>query len=94
MKVGLEFPNINLAIANNKAFGGMINGELGGDKAAATGKPMVVIFDENDKKYIMEEEFTSDGKSLKAFIEKYNDNQIEPFVKSESVPAQQGNQLI
>ena len=90
MKVGLEFENLNLAIGSNKDFSGMINGELGGDKSAG-GKPMVVIFDENDKKYIMDEEFTPDGKSLRAFIEKYNAGEIEAFVKSEPVPESQGN---
>ena len=89
MKVGLEFENLNLAIGSSKDFSGMINGELGGDKSAG-GKPMVVIFDENDKKYIMEEEFTPDGKSLRAFIEKYNAGEVEAFVKSEPVPESQG----
>lgn len=89
MKVGLEFENLNLAIGSSKDFSGMINGELGGDKSAG-GKPMVVIFDENDKKYIMDEEFTPDGKSLRAFIEKYNAGEVEAFVKSEPVPESQG----
>lgn len=89
MKVGLEFENLNLAIGSSKDFSGMINGELSGDKSAG-GKPMVVIFDENDKKYIMEDEFTPDGKSLRAFIEKYNAGEIEAFVKSEPVPESQG----
>ena len=89
MKVGLEFENLNLAIGSSKDFSGMINGELGGDKSAG-GKPMVVIFDENDKKYIMEDEFTPDGKSLRAFIEKYNAGEVEAFVKSEPVPESQG----
>jgi len=89
MKVGLEFENFNLAVGSSKEFSGMINGELGGDKSTG-GKPMVVIFDENDKKYIMEDEFTPDGKSLRAFIEKYNAGEIEAFVKSEPVPESQG----
>jgi len=49
MKVGLEFENLNLAVGSSKEFSGMINGELGGDKSTG-GKPMVVVFDENDKK--------------------------------------------
>jgi len=91
MKVGLEFGGkLHLAVGNNKVFGGLLSGELGGDRSATSGKPMVVVLDENDKKYIMEEEFTPDGKSLRAFIEQYLAGDIEPFVKSEAVPETQG----
>ena len=89
MKVGLDFEGkINLAVGNNKQFAGLLNGELGGDKSTS-GKPMVVVLDENDKKFIMEEEFNSDMKSLRAFIESYLAGEIEPFVKSEAVPESQ-----
>ena len=90
MKVGLDFEGkINLAVGNNKQFAGLLNGELGGDKSATTGKPMVVVLDENDKKFIMEEEFNSDMKSLRTFIESFLAGEVEPFVKSESVPESQ-----
>ena len=49
-----------------------------------------MIFDDADKKYIMEEEFSTDGKSLRAFIEKFNAGEVEAWVKSEDVPAEQG----
>ena len=89
MKVGLDFGDkINLAVGNNKAFAGLLNGELGGDKSTG-GKPMVVVLDENDKKFIMEEEFNSDMKSLRAFVESYLAGELEPFVKSEAVPENQ-----
>jgi len=91
MKVGLDYDGkVNLAVGNNKQFAGLLNGELGGDKSATSGKPMVVVLDENDKKYIMEEEFNSDMVSLRAFIDSYLAGNVEPFVKSEAVPENQG----
>ena len=89
-KVGLDYDGkVNLAVGNNKQFAGLLNGELGGDKSATSGKPMVVVLDENDKKYIMEEEFNSDMVSLRAFIDSYLAGNVEPFVKSEAVPENQ-----
>ena len=88
-KVGLDYDGkVNLAVGNNKQFAGLLNGELGGDKSTS-GKPMVVVLDENDKKYIMEEEFNSDMVSLRAFIDSYLAGNVEPFVKSEAVPESQ-----
>lgn len=89
MKVGGQFPNMNTAVASSATFAGMINGELNGGSWDAS-KPHVVIIDESDKKYIMDTEFTSDGKALAAFIQQYNDGEIEPFIKSEPVPESQG----
>ena len=77
------------AVADNKKFMGMINSELNG-ASWTFDKPKVVIFDDADKKYIMEEEFSTDGKSLRAFIEKFNAGEVEAWVKSEDVPAEQG----
>lgn len=89
MKVGQDFSDMNLAVADNKKFQGMINSELNG-ASWSFDKPKVVIFDDADKKYIMEEEFSTDGKSLRAFIEKFNAGEVEAWIKSEDVPAEQG----
>jgi len=89
MKVGGEFPNLNTAVGSSATFAGLINGELNGGNWDAT-KPHVVIIDEADKKYIMEADFTPDGKAFSAFITQYFNGEIEPFIKSEPVPENQG----
>ena len=89
MKVAQDFDNLNTAVANSGQFGGMINSELNG-AGWDMSKPHIVIFDEADKKYIMEEEFTSDGKTFAAFVKSYFAGEVEAFVKSEAVPESQG----
>jgi len=90
MKVAQDFDNLNTAVASSGQFGGMINSELNG-AGWDMSKPHIVIFDESDKKYIMEEEFTSDGKTFAAFVKSYFAGEVEAFVKSEPVPESQGN---
>lgn len=89
MKVATEFPNLHTAVASSQTFGGMINQELNGGSWDAS-KPHIVIMDESDKKYIMDAEFTSDGKAFAAFVKSYFDGEVEPFIKSEPVPESQG----
>ena len=89
MKVAQDFPNLNTAVGSSATFAGLINGELGGGSWDAS-KPHIVIFDEAEKKYIMDAEFTSDGKAFATFAKQYFDGEVEPWVKSEAVPAEQG----
>ncbi len=51
-------------------------------------KPKVVVKSEG-KKYAMEGEFSVD--SFKAFLEKFEKGEVEPYLKSEAVPEDQGN---
>lgn len=89
MKVGGEHANLHTAVGSATTFAGLINGELNGG-AWDTSKPHVVIFDEADKKYIMEEDFTSDGKAFAAFITQYFAGEVEAFIKSDPLPENNG----
>lgn len=89
MKVAADFPNLNTAVASSAAFAPLINGELNGASWDSS-KPHIVIFDESDKKYIMDAEFTSDGKAFATFAKQYFDGEVEAWVKSEAVPTEQG----
>ena len=53
-------------------------------------KLIPIVADRNSDLYLHTDEFTPDGKTLRAFIEKFNANEVEPFVKSEPVPESQG----
>ena len=89
MKVAADFPSLNTAVASSAAFAPLINGELNGASWDSS-KPHIVIFDESDKKYIMDAEFTSDGKAFATFAKQYFDGEVEAWVKSEAVPTEQG----
>ena len=41
------------------------------------------------KKYVMEEDFSVDA--FKAFLAKFEKGEVEPYLKSEDVPAEQGD---
>ncbi len=51
-------------------------------------KPKVVVKSEG-KKYVMEEDFSVDA--FKAFLDKFEKGEVEPYLKSEAVPEEQGD---
>ncbi|KAM4747715.1 protein disulfide-isomerase A3 [Rhinophrynus dorsalis] len=88
MKVAKTFLDaghkLNFAVASRSAFGHELT-ELGLD--ASTGDlPVVGIKTAKGEKYVMQEEFSRDGKALERFLQDYFDGKLKKYLKSESVP--------
>ncbi|KAK3096713.1 hypothetical protein FSP39_002612 [Pinctada imbricata] len=74
------------AVSNIKDFSYEL-GEFGlGD--AKGDKPIITARDEADRKYVMTDEFTMDN--LEKFINDFLDGKVEPYLKSEPVPDNEG----
>lgn len=89
MKAGKEFPNMNYAVGSSTGWANMLNGELNG-AGWDFSKPKVVVFDAAGKKFLMEEEFTADQSSFKAFLTKFEAGEVTPYIKSAPLPESQG----
>lgn len=88
MKFGKEFADeLNFAIANSDDFAGQLpeEGLPENDGSSEHPKPVVLVFGEDGKKYIMPELFSKTGfvDFLKAFLA----GEVEPHIKSEAPPA-------
>ncbi|XP_078097604.1 protein disulfide-isomerase A3 [Mustelus asterias] len=88
MKVAQKFldadEKLHFAVANHKTFGHEVS-EFGLD--SATGDvPVVAIKTAKDQKYVMQEEFSRDGKALERFLEDYFAGKLKRYLKSEPVP--------
>merc|ERR1711899_543586 len=85
MKVAKNFPSLTFAVSNKDDFMQEVNefgiGMITGDK------PKVGIFEGKSKKFVMEDDFSVDA--LEKFVSDYKDGKLEPFLKSEDVPASQ-----
>ncbi|XP_063305034.1 protein disulfide-isomerase A3 [Pelobates fuscus] len=75
---------LKYAIADRKAFGHDVT-ELGLD-ANAGDLPLVGIKNARGEKYVMQEEFSRDGKALERFLQDYFDGNLKRYLKSESIP--------
>ncbi|XP_067093619.1 protein disulfide isomerase family A, member 7 [Osmerus mordax] len=87
MKVASQFQSrgLSYAVANRAEFQDELEEEfsVGADGGEL---PIISIRTTNGHKYIMQEEFTRDGKSLEKFLEDYFAGKLKRHVKSEAVP--------
>ncbi|XP_077119693.1 protein disulfide-isomerase A3 [Ranitomeya variabilis] len=75
---------LNFAVANRKSFAHEVT-EFGLD-ASAGDVPVVGIKMAKGDKYVMQEEFSRDGKALERFLQSYFDGQLKKYMKSEPIP--------
>ncbi|XP_032650064.1 protein disulfide-isomerase A3 [Chelonoidis abingdonii] len=72
------------AVASRKTFGHELS-EFGLD--SSTGEvPVVAIRTAKGEKYVMQEEFSRDGKALERFLRDYFDGNLKKYLKSEPIP--------
>ncbi|XP_062402861.1 protein disulfide-isomerase A3 [Sardina pilchardus] len=88
MKVAKGFldqgKKLNFAVANKNGFSHDLS-EMGLD--ASTGEiPVVGIRTAKGDKYVMQEEFSRDGKALERFLQGYFDGKLKRYLKSEPIP--------
>ncbi|XP_060116226.1 LOW QUALITY PROTEIN: protein disulfide-isomerase A3 [Heteronotia binoei] len=88
MKVARAFldagRSLNFAVANQKTFSHELS-EFGLE--STTGDlPVVAIRTAKGEKYVMQEEFSRDGKALERFLQDYFDGNLKKYLKSEPIP--------
>ncbi|XP_051896260.1 protein disulfide-isomerase A3 [Pristis pectinata] len=88
MKVAQKFleagEKLRFAVASHKTFGHELS-EFGLDTVSGD-IPVVAIKTAKDEKYVMQEEFSRDGKALERFLEDYFAGKLKRYLKSEPVP--------
>ncbi|XP_017330169.1 protein disulfide-isomerase A3 [Ictalurus punctatus] len=88
MKVAKSFldqgKKLNFAVANKNLFSHDVS-ELGLDSGSGE-LPVVGIRTAKGDKYVMQEEFTRDGKALEKFLQDYFDGNLKRYLKSEPIP--------
>ncbi|XP_026084237.1 protein disulfide-isomerase A3-like [Carassius auratus] len=86
MKVVTQFQDrgLRFAVADRQAFQDELK-EFGLDSSDGD-IPVVTIRTKEGIKYLMQEEFTQDGKSLEKFLEDYFAKSLKRYMKSEPVP--------
>ncbi|NWI40976.1 PDIA3 isomerase, partial [Picathartes gymnocephalus] len=72
------------AVASRKTFGHELS-EFGLDSSVGEA-PVVAIRTAKGDKYVMQEEFSRDGKALERFLQDYFDGNLKKYLKSEPVP--------
>ncbi|XP_069481275.1 protein disulfide-isomerase A3 [Ambystoma mexicanum] len=75
---------LNFAVASRKAFGHEVS-EFGLDGSSGE-LPVVGIKTAKGEKFVMQEEFSRDGKALERFLQDYFDGTLKKYLKSEPVP--------
>lgn len=88
MKVAKSFQDdgkkLNFAVASRKTFGHELS-DFGLD--GTTGElPVVAIRTTKGEKFVMQEEFSRDGKTLERFLQDYFDGKVKRYLKSEPIP--------
>ncbi|XP_072535579.1 protein disulfide isomerase family A, member 7 [Salminus brasiliensis] len=88
MKVATQFEThgLSFAVANRMEFQDELEEEFGLGLSDGGELPVITIKTRAGLKYIMQEEFTRDGKSLERFLEEYFANRLKRYVKSEAAP--------
>lgn len=87
LKVAIKFSDdFKFAVANKDDFQHELN-EYGIDFAAGD-KPVICARDAKSQKYVMSEEFSME--TFEAFLTKLKAGEIEPYLKSEPIPDQDG----
>ncbi|XP_029430696.1 protein disulfide-isomerase A3 [Rhinatrema bivittatum] len=75
---------LNFAVTSRKTFGHELS-DFGLD--GNTGElPVVAIRTTNGEKFVMQEEFSRDGKALERFVQSYFDKELKRYLKSEPIP--------
>ncbi|XP_053128432.1 protein disulfide-isomerase A3 [Hemicordylus capensis] len=89
MKVASTFLDaghkLNFAVASRKTFGHELS-EFGLDSSSTSDVPVVAIRTAKGEKYVMQEEFSRDGKALERFLQDYFDGNLKKYLKSEPIP--------
>ncbi|KAG5849092.1 hypothetical protein ANANG_G00106360 [Anguilla anguilla] len=88
MKVAKSFldqgKNLAFAVASKNSFSHDLS-ELGLDGSSGE-VPVVGIRTSKGDKYVMQEEFSRDGKALERFLQDYFDGKLKRYLKSEPIP--------
>ncbi|XP_064192780.1 protein disulfide-isomerase A3 [Anguilla rostrata] len=88
MKVAKSFldqgNNLAFAVASKNSFSHDLS-ELGLDGSSGE-VPVVGIRTSKGDKYVMQEEFSRDGKALERFLQDYFDGKLKRYLKSEPIP--------
>ncbi|NXY50617.1 PDIA3 isomerase, partial [Ceuthmochares aereus] len=75
---------LSFAVASRKSFSHELS-EFGLDSSVGEA-PVVAIRTAKGDKYVMQEEFSRDGKALERFLQDYFDGNLKKYLKSEPVP--------
>uniref|UniRef100_A0A8C6J3L7 Protein disulfide-isomerase n=1 Tax=Melopsittacus undulatus TaxID=13146 RepID=A0A8C6J3L7_MELUD len=75
---------LSFAVASRKTFSHELS-EFGLDSSTGDA-PVVAIRTAKGEKYVMQEEFSRDGKALERFLQDYFDGNLKKYLKSEPVP--------
>ncbi|XP_053484678.1 protein disulfide isomerase family A, member 7 isoform X2 [Ictalurus furcatus] len=88
MKVATQFLSrgLSFAVADQEEFQEELAEEFGLQLSDGGEMPLITIRTRAGHKYIMQEEFTRDGKSLERFLEDYFADHLKKYIKSEPVP--------
>nr|XP_045604363.1 protein disulfide-isomerase A3-like [Procambarus clarkii] len=86
LKVAQNFKEFNFAVANKDDFQHELN-EFGLDFVPGD-KPVICARNAKSQKFVMKEEFSMD--TFEAFLNKLKSDELEPYLKSEAVPVQDG----
>uniref|UniRef100_A0A4W4GCZ6 Protein disulfide-isomerase n=1 Tax=Electrophorus electricus TaxID=8005 RepID=A0A4W4GCZ6_ELEEL len=88
MKVATQFQSsgLNFAVANREEFQDELEEDFGLGRSNGGELPIITIRTRAGHKYTMQEEFTSDGKSLERFLENYFAGRLKQYIKSEAAP--------
>ncbi|GAA6093085.1 protein disulfide-isomerase A3 [Tachysurus ichikawai] len=88
MKVAKSFldqgKKLSFAVANKNTFSHDVS-EFGLESSSGE-LPIVAIRTSKGDKYVMQEEFTRDGKALEKFLQDYFDGNLKRYLKSEPIP--------
>lgn len=82
MKVAKNHKKLNFAVSNKDDF--MQEATEFGLSSLSADKPQVVVRGADGKKYVMEDDFSVD--SFETFLKKYENGEIEAYLKSEDIP--------
>jgi len=89
LKVAQNYKDLTFAIANAQSFAGELEEfglEVPKDRDAT---PVVGARDQAGKKYALKDKFSVE--TLEQFVKDFKDGKLEPFIKSEEVPADNEN---
>jgi len=86
LKVAKNFGEFNFAVSNKDDFQHELN-EYGVDFVSGD-KPVICARDAKSQKFVMKEEFSMD--TLESFLNQLRAGELEPYLKSEAVPVQDG----
>lgn len=86
LKVAQNFDDFNFAVSNKDDFQHELN-EFGLDFVSGD-KPVICARNAKSQKFVMKEEFSME--TFEAFLNKLKADELEPYLKSEDIPVQDG----